>query len=99
MRSKIPRTVVQGPVVGPWEVTDFVFAVLPPLAFIFVNKPLWTFITFPIALFLIGKLDKLRFRFGPGYVQRELYKADLLRLKGLPPYKVLWHKMVRGYLC
>ncbi len=90
-KSRIPRTTVQGSVVAVFEMNDFVFVLVAFWAvFMLTRSILLGLITLFVGLYVIIQVDKLRFKVGPGYIYRKLYKLDLAPLKELPPYKLLW---------
>jgi len=91
-KSRIPRTVVQGSVIGFWEANDFIFFLVVFMFLFLLLKGLIVIALFFIGLVFLNKVDKFRYKVGPGYFYRKFFKVDIYSPKGLPPFRILWRK-------
>jgi hypothetical protein len=94
MKSKIPRTVVHGSVLGPFEAQDFALLLMVfGFLYLFTGSAILGFLTLGGGIILLPKIDKLRYKKGPAYLQRLAWKyLGLKAEKQLPEYRKLWYK-------
>jgi len=94
-RSKIPRTVVHGSVLGPFEAQDFAIAFVGfSLIFLLTGSAIISLLTLGGSLLIIPQIEKLRYKKGPAFLQRWAWKElGIKPEKNLPDYKKIWFKV------
>jgi len=93
-RSKIPRTVVHGSVLGPFEAQDFaLLLIFFALLYLFSGSIIVGLLTLGVGLYLLPQIEKFRYKKGPAFIQRWSWKElGIKPEKNLPDYKKLWFK-------
>jgi len=93
-KSRIPRSVVHGSVLGPFEAQDFlILLVSVAIIFVLTGQTTLTLALLFGGLLALPKMEKFRYKYGPAFIQRKAWKLFGIKInKKFPDYLKVWYK-------